>query len=261
MQLHMYSLADGSRVRRVGNKGSGKGQFDFNCGGLCVSPDGDSVLVADYYNNRVQQVLIVDGSWVRFAGEGVLDRPQFVDCNAAVIAVSESPWHRISVLSWADGSMRTQFGTEGSGPGQLNWPRGVRLLADGSGIVVADGYNHRLCVFTLSGEFVAAVGSREQGFNDPFDVVECASDGGFIVASWGHHNLIKLSRDGAKVEEYGKRGSGNGEFNLPTALAALPDGGLVVGERDGARFQVFRGLELRKTWVTVCVTVARYGYT
>jgi hypothetical protein len=47
-ELHMHSLADGSLVRRVGSKGSGKGQFNFHCGGLCVSPDGDSVLVAEY---------------------------------------------------------------------------------------------------------------------------------------------------------------------------------------------------------------------
>jgi hypothetical protein len=238
-QLHMHSLADGSLVRRIGSKGSGKGQFNFGCGGLCMSPDGDSVLVAEAVNNRVQQVRIVDGSWVRFVGEGVLDKPQCVDCNADVIAVSEWGCHRISVLSWADGSVRAQFGSLGSGPGQLYYPRGVRLLADGSGVVVADSENHRLCVFRLSGEFVAAVGSREQGLSGPFDVLECASDGSFIVANYGSPNLIKLSRDGSELEVYGK--GGDGEFTDPTALAALPDGGLVVRERDGARFQVFGG--------------------
>jgi tripartite motif-containing protein 71 len=256
MQLHMHSLADGSLVRRVGSKGSGKGQFNSYWCGLCVSPDGDSVLVAEAHNNRVQQVRIVDGSWVRFVGEGVLKYPQFVDCNADVIAVSEPGCYRISVLSWADGSVRAQFGSEGSGRGQLDWPRGVRLLADGSGLVVADNNNHRLCVFTLSGEFVAEVGSREQGLNGPFDVLECASDGSFIVANRGH-DLVKLSRDGAKVEVYGKKGDGNGEFTDPTALAALPDGGMVVREWHGARFQVFKGLVVRFEWITACAMFAR----
>jgi hypothetical protein len=238
--LHMHSLADGSLVRRIGSAGSGEGQFSFNYGGLCVSPDGDSVLVAECYNNRVQQVRIVDGSWVRFVGEGVLREPQYVDCNADVIAVSEN-CHRISVLSWADGSVRAQLGSGGSGPGQLFYPCGVRLLADGSGVVVADCYNHRLCVFALRGEFVAAVGSEEQGLNNPYDVLECASDGSFIVANWLGNNLVKLSRDGANIGVYGKLGGGNGEFNYPTALAALPDGGMVVREQLGARFQVFGG--------------------
>jgi hypothetical protein len=146
-QLHMYSLVDGTLVRSVGSKGNGKGQFSFYLGGLCVSPDGDSVLVAeDMYNRRVQEVRIMDGSWVRFIGIGVLKKPEYVDCNADVIAVSESSNHRISVLSWMDGSVRARFGSFGSGPGQLFSPRGVRLLADGSGVVVVDMNNHRLCV-------------------------------------------------------------------------------------------------------------------
>jgi DNA-binding beta-propeller fold protein YncE len=256
----VYSLADGSLVRSIGSEGSGKGQFDFFNGGLCVSPDGDSVLVAEYYNNRVQQVRIVDGSWVRFVGKGVLKEPQYVDCNADVIVVSE--WcHRISVLSWADGSVRKQFGSQGSGPGQLNDPCGVRLLADGSEVVVVDKDNHRLCVFALSGEFAAAVGSREQGLSYPFDVLECTSDGSFIVANGLGHNLVKLSRDGSEFEAYhGNSGSGNGEFNGPTTLAALPGGGMVVLESKEARFRVFHGLELRKAWITMCVTLATHGW-
>jgi hypothetical protein len=254
-QLHMHSLADGSLVRSVGSKGSGNGEFNFGCGGLCVSPDGDSVLVAEKNNNRGQQVRIVDGSWVRFVGEGVLDRPQYVDCNADVIAVSETDCYRISVLSWADGSALAQFGSEGSG--QLSFPYGARLLADGSGLVVADKNSHHLCVFTVSGEFVAAMGSREQGLNGPFDVLECASDGSFIVANYSCHNLIKLNRDGSTFEVYGKKGGGNGEFNLPSALAALPDGGLVVREWHGARFQVFKGLAVRFEWITACAMFAR----
>jgi hypothetical protein len=246
----MYSLADGSLVRSVGRKG----QFMFVWGGLFVGPDGDSVLVAEYYRDRVQQVRIVDGSWMRFIGEGVLNKPQCVDCNADVIVVSEN-CDRISVLSWADGSLRAQFGSKGSGPGQLNDPRGVRLLANGRGLVVADG-GHRLCVFTLSGEFLEAVGSWEQGLCGPYDVLECASDGGFIVANRAAHNLIKLSRVGVKAGVYGKEGGGDGEFNLPATLAALPDGGLVVRDWYGKRFQVFHGLELRKAWITVCVTLA-----
>jgi hypothetical protein len=257
MQLNVYLLANGSLVRSIGRGGCGKGQFDFRCGGLCVSPDGDSVLVAEWHNRRVQQIRIVDGSWVRFVGEDVLN-PEYVDCNADVIVVSESCNH-ISVLSWADGSLCARFGGDGIDPGYLSNPRGVRMLADGSGVVIADCYNNRLCVFTLGGEFVATVGSKEQGLDFPYDVVECASDGSFIVANHYADNLIKLSRVGAMVEMYGKRGDGNGEFYRPTALAALPDGGMVVRELGGARFQVFHDLELRKAWVIACVTVARYG--
>lgn len=256
-QLHMYSLVDGSLVRSIGGLGSGKGKFKFSRGGVCVSPDGDSVLVAEWFNERLQQVRIVDGSWVRFVGRGVLGYPDYVDCNADAIAVSEiHPRCRISVLSWVDGSVRAQFGSD---PAQLNLPRGLRLLADGSGLVVVDQGNDRLCVFTLGGELVKTMGGMDQGLQYPSDVLERARDGCLIVANTYGSNLIGFSRDGAKTWRFGRRGCGPREFNMPNALAALPEGGLVVLEWEGGRFQVFHGLDLRKAWITACVAVARHG--
>jgi DNA-binding beta-propeller fold protein YncE len=194
---------------------------------------------------------------VRFVGEGVLKEPQYVDCNIDIIAVSEWGRHGISVLSWADGSVRARFGSEGSGPGQLLALRGVRLLADGSALVVADFANHRLCVFTLSGEFVAAVGSREQSLRLPHDVLERASDGTFIVANWGSDNLVKLSRDGFKAEAIVKSGGDNSvKFSNPTALAALRDGGFLVRGCNGVRCSIFRDKRHRLEWIGACVSAA-----
>ena len=256
--LWMYSLDDGSAVCSIGSKGSGKGQFNFLRGGMCMSPDGDSVLVAESYNHRVQEVCIADGSWVRFVQHGAMWTPQYVDCNASVIAVSESSlvFARISVLSWRDGRVLAQFGSYGSDPGQLYNPHGVRLLADGSGLVIADASNSRLCVFSLAGEFVRALGSKERGFSEPVDVVECAANGSFVTTNLWGHNLVEISQDGEIVGVYGKEGSGDGEFDRSTALAALPDGGLVVLESGGMRFQVFAGKQLRSAWIRACVTLA-----
>jgi DNA-binding beta-propeller fold protein YncE len=143
--LHSHSLLDGSLVRSIGSKGTDKEEYMFDSGGLCVSPDGDSVLVAEQYSNyRVQQLKIADGSWVRFVGVGVLQCPYDVDCNTDTIAVSETYSNRISVFSWADGSVLAQFGSKWSGPGELKYPRGLRLLCDGNELVVADTCNDRL---------------------------------------------------------------------------------------------------------------------
>jgi hypothetical protein len=257
-RLFMHSLADGSLVRSVGSFGSGKGQFNISSGygGLCVSPDGDSVLVAEQSNHRVQQVRIVDGAWVRFVGEGVLKAPQYVDCNADAIAVSETTLHRISVLSWTDGSVRAQFGSMGSDPGQLHWPCGVRLLADGSGLVVADPRENQLCVFATSGEFVRSVGTEETGLYYPCDVLQCASDGSFIVANTLRHNLMKVSRDGSELKVYGENDNGGCEFIDPTALAALSGGRMVVGDHRGTRFSIIRDQCHRLQWMGVCVSAA-----
>ncbi len=252
-QLLMYSLIDGTRIRSIGSQGGGKGQFNFDYGGLCVSPDGDSVLVAEFDNRRVQEVRIVDGSWVRFIGIGVLKKPQFVDCNDRVIVVSEA-CHRISVLSWADDSLWARFGSVGSGPGRLNGPRGIRLLADGSEMVVADYWNHRLCVFTLSGEFVAAVGSKEQGFSFPFDVLECPLDGSFIVTNFGCDDVVKMGWDGVNVDVDGKQGGGNGESYHPIALAALPNDGCLVVDSGNWCVQYLARLRARLAWMRACAS-------
>jgi hypothetical protein len=249
-QLHMYSLIDGTLTRSIGSKGSGKGQFHFYLGGLCVSPDGDSVLVAERHNHRVQEVRTVDGSWVRFVGMDVLKEPECVNCNADVIVVSAWACHRISVLSWADGSVRAHFGSEGSGPGHLRYPRGARLLGDGSGVVVADYGNHRLCVFAVSGEFMAAMG-REQGLYCPVDVLECALDNSFIVANLGYR-LVKLSRDGVNVDVYGDQGSGDVELDDVTALVALPNGGYLAIDDNNQRVRQLAHLQARLTWLRAC---------
>jgi hypothetical protein len=241
--LRLYSLVNGALIRIIGCQGDGKA-------GLCVSTDGDSVLVAERCNNRVQEIRIVDGSWVRFLGDGVLKEPEFVDCNADVIVVSEN-CHRISVMSWADGSVWARLGSYGSG---LGYPRGVRLLADGSGVVVADCWSHWVCVFTLSGEVIAVVGNRKQGLNFPHDVLECAFDGSFIVANIYGNNLIQLSRDGAQVGAYGHSGSGDGELRNPTSLTALPSDGCLIVDFSNRRVQHLVLLKSRLAWMRACAS-------
>jgi hypothetical protein len=248
-QLRMYSLGDGSLVRSIGSLGSGNGQFNYGLGRLCVSPDGDSVLVAEEFNQRVQQVRIVDGSWVRFFGEGVLSRPEYVDCNAEVVVVSDN-WHGITVLSWADNSLRGHIGSYHDGLlGCLDTPLGVRLLGDGSGVVVADAFSDRLCVFTLGCDFVAEVGSFEQGLDGPHDVLECVLDGGFNVVNYMNAHVVKLSGSGIQVGVF----NNGGELAWPTAVAALPDGGMVMLDCDGTRCSIIRDRCHRLHWIGLCV--------
>ncbi len=59
-QLHVYSLDDGSWVCSIGWHGTGKGQFRFWYGGLCITPGGESVLVAEHDNDRVQEVGVLE---------------------------------------------------------------------------------------------------------------------------------------------------------------------------------------------------------
>ncbi len=248
-QLFMYSLTDGSLVRSLGKQNAHDEErfhFHFGAGGLCMSPDGDSVLLAEYNNNRVQEVRVMDGTRVRFIGEHTLSRPQYVDCNADIIVVSE--WcHRISLFARGTGLLYARTGSEGSGLGQLFFPRGLRLLSNNSGVMVADGTNHRLCQFSVAGEFVQVLGSREHGLCCPRDVLECAD--GFVVANSWAHNLAKVVSSPETQDEVLLHCL---KYQYPTALAPLADGGMVVLDRD--RMRVLHGLTLRAAWLFACYT-------
>lgn len=252
-RLWVYSLVDGSLVCKIGY---GEDDNEGFLGGLCVSPDGDCVLATDWIGSRLRQIRIADGSRVRFIGVGVLERPQYVDCNDDAIVVAEWCNSSISVFSWGSGGLRSRFGRYGNGPGKLRDPCGVRLLADGSGLVVSDSGNHRLCVFRLSGEFVAVVGSEECGLSHPLDVLECVPGGSFLVANYYNHEVVKFSRDGSTLEVVGKSYLDGGHVAFPMTLATLSDGGVMVLDCDGTRLQKFPGMKLRFEWVVACVTLS-----
>ncbi len=228
-QLYVYALADGSFVRSIGgDQGSDKGQFGFEHGGLSVTPDGDSVFVAEYWNNRVQEVNILDGSWVRFIGIGVLTGPQYVDCNSETIVVSER--FGVCVFSWHGEFVRTIEA--------LGRPCGLSILRDKTQIVVVTG-NSRLSVYWLNGDLAWSECVAVQDLNC-HDVVEW--DGGFLIANHCR-KLIKFSCNGAGPPAEVLDGSSRG-------LATLPDGGLIA--RNAKYCQVFFGVDLRCAWVALC---------
>ncbi len=121
-----------------------------------------------------------------------------------------------------------------------------------------DLFGHSCTLYRVSdGEFVRDIASglhqdlegvkgwKEGGYVDgPTDVEEV--DGGWVVACG--YNRVEFVADGAGDDGGGRPslgkagggyGSGDGEFNCPSALAVVPGLGLVVRELNGGRLQVF----------------------
>ncbi len=138
------------------------------------------------------------------------------------------------------------FGKPGPSDGQLDTPFGLRFSGDGSVVCVADSWNGRASVFRVGdGGFVRHLATELGG---PMDVEEV--EGGWLVACWDS-DTVEFVCDGAAASgdkggrpSLGKAGarwgSGDGEFDRPSALAAVPGLGLVVREAGkGGRLQVF----------------------
>jgi len=83
------------------------------------------------------------------------------------------------------------------------------------------------------------------GLSGPWDVEEV--EGGWLVVCEGSHS-VEFVCDGGGGDDGGRpflgkagggHGSGDGEFDVPTALAVVPGLGLVVREWFNGRLQVF----------------------
>ena len=78
-------------------------------------------------------------------------------------------------------------------------------------------------------------------FYQPNDVVTAPN--GYIFVAEGHgagnNRILKFDKTGRFIKEWGKLGSGPGEFDQPHALAFDSQGRLFVGDRNNNRVQVF----------------------
>ena len=134
--------------------------------------------------------------------------------------------------------------------GSAEWvslPHGFRTTPDGN-IWATDFHpslGHTITKIDTDGRIILRLGARgftgtsPNTFNGPADVVQ-APDGSFFVAD-GHSNnrIVKFDRDGRYLMEWGKKGTGPGEFDLPHTVVIDRRGRLFVGDRSNERIQLF----------------------
>ena len=86
---------------------------------------------------------------------------------------------------------------------------------------VTDTGHHLVMEFTNGGQAAADPGHERQGrrrhdtFNRPTDVAFPPNGDFFVSDGYGNSRVVKFSRDGKYLLEWGKRGTGPGEFDLP----------------------------------------------
>ena len=254
MMLHVYCLSSGAPLRKFGCDGVGPGQFRFEWGGLCFAPArGDTLLVPESENDRVQEVSADDGTHVRFIGDGVVTVPVAAAADAHAVAVTERD-HTVAVFCYATGALTCRFGAIGNGPGQLFVPSGVRVLyRHGRRVVmVVDSGNTRLVVFdATTGEATEDVVALAAATLCPRDAVD-SGDGAWIVC--GAMDVLARVRDVPAPAA-----TDVGVCPLPGArmskVEALRRGGLAVRLRN--QVHVFMDLSVRFAWMGACVAVGR----
>lgn len=163
----------------------------------------------------------------------------------------------------ASGRMVTSFGA-----GLMIFPHGIHVDRDGN-IWVTDGQDnkprrargaapdaplprpparlvgHQVFKFSPEGELLMTLGTAgggtgADGFFQPNDVV--TSENGDIYVAEGHGGdnarIVVFDRSGKYLREFGKKGTGPGEFDQPHGLAFDSKGRLFVADRSNNRLQI-----------------------
>lgn len=78
-------------------------------------------------------------------------------------------------------------------------------------------------------------------FNRPTDVAWDAAGNSYFADGYGNSRVVKYDKDGNWVKEWGKRGTGPGEFHTVHSIATDAKGNVYVGDRENNRIQVFDG--------------------
>ncbi|MBL4819410.1 MAG: 6-bladed beta-propeller [Gammaproteobacteria bacterium] len=133
------------------------------------------------------------------------------------------------------------------GSGQIALPHGFRAQPDGT--LLGTDYNrqngHIVVRYDTDGNLLQRLGTRgfsgtlPNTFNGPADAV-IGRNGDIFVAD-GHWNnrIVKFDKAGRYLMEWGHKGTGPGEFDLPHTIVIDRRGRVLVGDRGNHRIQIF----------------------
>ncbi|MFC2019121.1 6-bladed beta-propeller [Chloroflexota bacterium] len=133
-----------------------------------------------------------------------------------------------------------EWGSEGTGDGQFEYPFGVTLDATGN-VYVADSSNDRCQKFNNSGTFLAEWGFSGAGdgeFTFPVGIAVDAS-GNVYVADQNNHRIQKFDDSGNFLLKWGSSGAGDGEFTFPAGIAVDASDNVYVADKGNHRIQKF----------------------
>lgn len=149
---------------------------------------------------------------------------------------------RIGMVAIIDTVEKNVVFINGKGAAKLSAPLGIAV--DGEKVIyVSDTKRGDVVSYGRNGVFKRIFGSGDK--NDPLErptaiVVNDELKRLYVVDTRGHRVRAYSTVDGAKLFDFGKAGSGNGDFKFPTGIALdRRNGNLVVVDSQNHRVQIF----------------------
>lgn len=184
---------------------------------------------------RLRQALTGEGT----RGEA-LNKPNAVAVFQGRIFLSDSVDAVIRVFDVPTGR---HFKIGDADPGKLAKPLGIDVDSSGN-LYVADSVAKVVMVYDKDGKFLRRVGDKSWFDRLANVTVDPKGDRIYLVdvggvSSQQHRVRVVDAASGKHLFDFGKRGSGPGEFNFPRDLVVGKDGRLYIVDSGNFRVQVF----------------------
>jgi YD repeat-containing protein len=158
------------------------------------------------------------------------------------------------------GVLLASYGSYGSWEAGLIDPRGVAINQTSGDVYVADEGNNRIVELNSSGEFIETFGWGVKDGKEEFEVcnkgsycragikgsgngqfnapkgVTVDSSGNVWIADYGNDRIEEFNGKGEYIQQFGKEGSGEGQFKEPFSIA-FDGGNLYVADSANNRVQ------------------------
>jgi peptidylamidoglycolate lyase len=152
------------------------------------------------------------------------------------------PGETVALFDGSNGELLAEWGRD-----LFIMPHGLSV-DEQDNVWLTDVGRHQVFKFSHDGELLLTLGTEgvtgddARHFNLPTDVA-VLPDGSFYVSD-GYENsrVVKFSAEGEFLFQWGTKGSGPGQFDLPHGIAIDAGGNVYVADRGNARIQVFDAL-------------------
>jgi DNA-binding beta-propeller fold protein YncE len=121
---------------------------------------------------------------------------------------------------------------------------GLRIDLEGN-VWTTDIGTHQVVKYNPFGKVLLTLGTKNKPgdshdrFNMPADVAVSPAGDIYVADGYGNSRVVKFSRTGKYVTEWGKKGKAPGEFHLVHAIFLDGKGRVYVGDRENDRIQIF----------------------
>src|ERR1035441_2344815 len=125
-------------------------------------------------------------------------------------------------------------------------PHGIRVGPDGN-IWAVDVSGHTLLELTPQGRVLQVIGGvggnpgnqeSKDAFNRPTGIAFAANGDYFVSDGYVNSRVVRFGPDGLYQKQWGRKGTGDGEFNLVHDVAIDSKGRVYIADRENRRVQI-----------------------